>query len=125
MGLSKSELGIWGEKEAVRFLKKQGLRILQKNFVSAVGEIDIVATDGDELVFVEVKTRTVEDFGGPLRAVTPAKRRKVALVARSFIARYGTGDCPCRFDVVGITLVEGRKKPEIEHVRNAFTVGGR
>jgi len=122
MDHSKTEFGRWGEKQAIRFLKRQGYRILQKNYVSGLGEIDVVAVDGDVLVFIEVKTRTGEDFGGALSAVGRAKRRKMTQVARGYLARHGTPETPCRFDVVGITRVEGKKTPEIELVRDAFSL---
>jgi len=124
MESERSELGRWGEKQAARFLKTHGYRILEKNYVSSVGEIDIVARDGDVLVFVEVKTRTDEELGGPLEAVGRAKRRKLALVARSFLQRHKLDDISCRFDVVGVTRAKGQKEPDIELVREAFTLGG-
>jgi putative endonuclease len=113
-------LGRWGEKVASRFLKSQGYRILHRNYVTSVGEIDLVAREGDVLVFVEVKTRTSDDFGGPLLAVDRAKQRKLGLLARSFLARKRLGEVPCRFDVVGVLFHEDRKDPEIELVRDAF-----
>ncbi|HUV39502.1 MAG TPA: YraN family protein, partial [Planctomycetota bacterium] len=85
MSTDKDQLGRWGEKQAVRFLKKQGYRVLGRNVASGVGEIDVVARDGDEVVFVEVKTRTDEDFGGPLLAVDRAKRRKLVQLARTWL----------------------------------------
>ena len=118
----KDELGKWGEERAARFLKKQGLRVLERNVELPAGEIDLVARDGDSLVIVEVKTRTEADFGGPLGAVNAAKRRKLVQVARSYLARRRAGEPPCRFDVVGVTRVEGRKEPEIELVRDAFSL---
>ena len=114
-----SELGRWGEKEAAKFLRHLGYDVLEKNFVCPAGEIDIVAREGDELVFVEVKTRTEADFGGPLAAVNATKRRKLALVASSYLARRRAGELPCRFDVVGVTRKPGGEG-EIEHVRDAF-----
>ena len=122
MESDRSEFGRWGEKLAARFLRRQGYRIIRRNFLSPAGEIDIVAREGDVLVFVEVKTRTGDDFGGPLAAVGHGKRRKVAQAARSYLARHRIPDAPCRFDVVGVTRVEGRKEPEIELVRDAFSL---
>jgi putative endonuclease len=124
--MDKDTLGRWGEKQAAKFLKRQGLRILVKNARSTVGEIDLVAREGGELVFVEVKTRTSGGFGGPLRAVNPAKRRKLVQLARTFLAQNHLGDdTPCRFDIVGITLAEDGKTPEIEYVPDAFDAFGR
>jgi putative endonuclease len=125
MESAKDELGRWGEKFASRFLKRQGYRVLARNVVLPVGELDIVARDGEELVFVEVKTRTSGEFGGPLGAVGPAKRRKIIQAARSYVAQHRLGECPCRFDVVGVTRGEEGKEPEVELVRGAFTLGGR
>ena len=124
MALEKDDLGCWGEKQAAKFLKGLGCRILEQNFVSPVGEIDLIALDGEELVFVEVKTRTAADFGGPLPAVNAAKRRKIAQVAKSYLARRRSTELPCRFDVVGVTQkLDGGC--EIEHIRDAFTASGR
>lgn len=122
MDTGKSKLGRWGEKQAVRFLKRRGYRIIGRNVTSGVGEIDVVARDGDELVFVEVKTRTDADFGGPLLAVNRGKRRKLIQLARTYLARHRIPECPCRFDVVGVTRVEGKRKPDVELVRDAFTL---
>ena len=125
MDSSKTELGRWGEKQAIRHLKRQGYRIIQRNYVSRVGEIDVVARDADVLVFVEVKTRTGDEFGGALEAVGRAKRKKLVQLARTYLAQHRIPECPCRFDVVGVTRIEGEKKPDIELVRNAFTLSGR
>lgn len=125
MESAKDEFGRWGETLAARFLKQAGYRILARNVVTPVGELDIVAREGEELVFVEVKTRTSGEFGGPLGAVGPAKRRKIIQSARSYLARHRMDECPCRFDVVGVTRVEGKTDPDVELVRGAFSAGGR
>ncbi|KPL02369.1 MAG: hypothetical protein AMK75_02910 [Planctomycetes bacterium SM23_65] len=125
MDASKTELGRWGEKQAIRHLKRQGYRIIQRNVVSHVGEIDVVARDRDVLVFVEVKTRTGDEYGGPLEAVGRAKRRKLVQLARTYLSQHKIPECPCRFDVIGVTRVEGKKKPRIELVKGAFTLSGR
>jgi len=124
MDNEKSKLGRWGEKEAVRFLKRRGYRIIGRNVASGIGEIDVIARDGDELVFVEVKTRTRADFGGPLPAVDRSKRRKLIQLARTYLAQHRMEDVDARFDVVGVTAVEGGKKPEIELVQDAFSLNG-
>ena len=121
----KDELGKWGEERAARFLKKQGLRVLERNVELPAGEIDLVARDGDSLVIVEVKTRTEADFGGPLAAVNPSKRRKLVTLARSYLARRSLGETPCRFDIVGVTQKLNSPSPEIEYIRDAFDASGR
>jgi putative endonuclease len=119
---SKDRLGRRGERHAARFLKKHGCRILARNLDLGIGEIDLVARDGDELVFVEVKTRTGPAFGGPLMAVDRSKRRKLVALARTYLAKHKLDDVGCRFDVVGVTFADGKKAPEVEHVRGAFTL---
>ena len=119
---NKDKLGRLGEKQAARFLKRRGYRILGRNVALGIGEIDLVARDGDELVFVEVKTRTDDDFGSPLLAVDRHKRHKLVQLARTYLAKHNISDAPCRFDVIGITARDGRKDPEIELVRDAFTL---
>jgi putative endonuclease len=85
------------------------------------GEIDIVARDGEVIVFVEVKTRDGRDFGAPAEAVTFRKRRRLRATANDFLARHRLTDRPCRFDVVAIQ-VEG-DRPVIEVYKSAFEVG--
>ncbi len=119
------ELGKWGEDRAARFLISRGMKVLERNVELPPGEIDLVARDRDTLVFVEVKTRTEADFGGPLMAITPAKRRKLVTLAKSYLARRRVGEVPCRFDVVGVTQRLGCPEPEIEYVPDAFTASGR
>lgn len=103
------------EKVAADYLEKQGLQILQRNFSSRFGEIDIVAREGRYLVFVEVKYRATDSGGHPLEAVDIRKQRRIGRTADFYLLRFGYGEAtPCRFDVVGIV------GDEIIHVRNAF-----
>ncbi len=103
MTRKRLNFGQAGEEAAVAFLKKKGYRILETNFRSAVGELDIVAEQKQTVVFIEVKTRSSPEFGHPSQAVTPAKQRKLAQVAQSFLARYKIQDRDIRFDVVSIS----------------------
>ena len=112
----KKLLGRAGELKAKKFLKKQGYKILEQNFSTRIGEIDIIAKDGDILVFVEVKTRTNEDFGLPSEAVTARKRQKYGLVASEYILKNDLVDPPCRFDVVEVE--EGK----VNLIKDAFTL---
>ena len=111
-------LGNRGELVAARHLRRRGHKILMRNFRTRGGEIDIVAREGDILVFVEVKTSGSDDGSAPHQRVTPAKQHRLTLAARSYIANYDVRPS-FRFDVVSIVWVEGRR-PEIEHIRNAF-----
>lgn len=110
-------LGIEGEELAVRFLKKKGYKIVLRNFKSPVGEMDIIAEDGDTLVFVEVKTRTDDSFGHPFEAVTPRKREKLRKVALGYL-KHSRRDTPARFDVLSIET-DGANH-NIEHIKDAF-----
>jgi putative endonuclease len=113
-------LGVRGEKLAGRFLRRQGFKILYRNFRGRHGgEIDLVCRDGDTLVFVEVKTRTREDYGRPLEAVNQSKQRRIALGAFAWLRLLGNPDILFRFDVVEVVVSEGAE-PVIDLVRNAF-----
>ena len=112
-------VGILGEKLARKHLKRQGYRILDKNYRTSLGEIDIIAEEKGVLVFVEVKTRRDHSCGHPLEAVTPAKCRQISKVALFYLAENKMESRDARFDVVAVSL--GTKgKPEIELVQNAF-----
>ena len=109
-----------GEEHACRELLRRGYTILARRYRSRYGEIDIIARDGEALVFVEVKTRSTERFGSPLEAVTPAKQRKVIRMAADYVGRSRLFTVACRFDVVGVWLTAG--KPRIDVVVDAFSV---
>jgi putative endonuclease len=107
-----------GERIAVDFLVKKGYRIVRRNYRFGRGEIDIVAQDGAELVFVEVKTRRTSTFGEPEEAVTRKKQSQIRTVAEGYLFEHAIDDQPCRFDVIAVTC----KKNEyfISHLENAF-----
>ena len=115
----KKELGKKGEEKALRFLKKEGYRIVEQNYVCKMGEMDIIAKEKDTLVFVEVKTRTSMAFGPPQLAVTQFKQRQLSKVALYFLKEKKLEDIKARFDVVAI-LLPPEKREEIELIRNAF-----
>jgi putative endonuclease len=120
MSKNHLELGRNSEKMAVRFLKKQGYRILETNYRNSCGEIDIVARYGDTITFVEVKARSSLRFGAPKSAVTEKKQRKLSMVALGYLKEKGKTGNRARFDVVSILFGQNSKKPEIELVENAF-----
>lgn len=103
------------ENLAAAFLEREGLKILERNYRCRFGEIDLVAASGAALVFVEVRARKSEAFGGAAGSITAAKRRRLVAAARHYLARQ-RADCACRFDVV---LVRGPAR-EIEWLANAF-----
>jgi len=114
-------LGISGENLACDALARRGYAIIARRYRTRVGEIDIVAKDGDTLVFVEVKTRTSEDFGIPAEAVTWRKQRRIVTMARWYLTEKGLHGCLCRFDVVTVLCRPGLL-PVIDVVKNAFMV---
>jgi len=115
--------GRWGEDAAERFLRKKGYRILTRNYRTRGGELDIVAMDGDTLVFVEVKSRRSERFGGPIEAVDAVKQARMTKAAFAYIANELSSQPPCRFDVVGVRSHKGGRET-YELVRDAFELAG-
>ncbi|MBA2270409.1 MAG: YraN family protein [Chthoniobacterales bacterium] len=114
------ERGASGEKLACRYLRRHGFKILYRNFRGrSGGEIDIVCRDVDTLVFVEVKTRTREDFGRPLDAVDKQKQKRISRGALAWLRMLDNPDILFRFDVVEVILAE-EAPPRIELLRNAF-----
>jgi len=113
-------LGSEGEDLAVKFLKKNGYRILSRNYKTPIGEIDIIAKDGNTTVFIEVKTRTNDFFGYPFEAVNKGKRQKLKNLALLYLKKQGK-ELPVRFDVLSITCAENGNK-KIEHIKDAFEV---
>ena len=115
-------LGTQGEKLACQLLKRNGYKILYRNFRGRTGgEIDVVCRDRDTLVFVEVKTRTREDFGRPLDAVDRDKRKRISRGGLAWLRLLGDPDILFRFDVVEVIIAEGTP-PRIELIRNAFAL---
>ncbi len=98
----KRAIGTEYEERARVYLKEQGYQILDSNFYCKEGEIDIIAKDGEVLVFVEVKYRGDLQKGHPFEAVTITKQRKISKCARYYLYRHHLQEMPCRFDVVGI-----------------------
>lgn len=108
-----------GEQKAAEYLKQQGYRILQRNFYSRYGEIDIIAREGRYLVFIEVKYRTNTSHGSPQEAVSRKKQRTICKVANYYRLTHGIPeDTPCRFDVVAIL------EDDIILLRDAFEYQG-
>ena len=114
-------LGAWGEDLAAAYLEKHGLRVHARNWRPrhGFGEIDIVAREGDTLVFVEVKARRSTRFGEPGEAVHWRKQQTIARIAAEYVLRHGIGTGSCRFDVVSVVFGDGLR-PRLEVVRGAF-----
>src|SRR6266545_7454343 len=104
---ARVQLGKLGEDCACRELERRGYVILERRYRTRRGEIDIVATDGGVLVFVEVKARRGTAFGAPAEAVTWHKQRKLLQLAAAYIAAKRLPEVPCRFDVVSVSWPRG------------------
>jgi len=100
--MNTKDLGRTGENRAVNFLEQKGFSIIKTNYRTPEGEIDIVAQDGNTLVFVEVKTRRSLSYGSPEEAVDTLKQKQLKKIAEKFISHYQLFDRDCRFDVVAL-----------------------
>ena len=114
----RQRYGQKGEEIAARHLEKCGYQILEKNYRTNLGEIDIIARDKDFIVFVEVKARQTESFGNPKEAITADKQRKISRVALQYLKSSRQFEARARFDVVAVQPSEGCRR--IEVVKNAF-----
>jgi len=115
----RRDLGAFGERVAAAHLEAKGYRIRARNFRCREGEIDIVAEDGDCLVFVEVRTRRGDAFGTPAESVTAAKERRLLTVARAYLQEHPDVPANQRIDVVGIELSKGRLLA-VQHIEGAI-----
>ncbi len=121
MTQERQDIGQLGEKLALRHLKKRGYRILDRNFRCRRGEIDIVATQKNYLVFVEVRTKTTLAFGSPEESITQAKRDNLIAAALTYINEHQKLPPLWRIDVVAIELDQKRRSTRIEIIENAIS----
>ena len=115
----RAAIGSEGERAAADFLEARGYRILERNYRTKLGELDLVAEEGDTLVFIEVKVRLNDRFGGPAAAITSAKQSRIARLAQQYVVSRRLGGRPCRFDVVLIWGSDPRTR-RIELLPGAF-----
>lgn len=114
-------LGRRGEDVAHRYLERSGFRVVARNYrPGADSEIDIVAREGETVVFVEVKSRASADFGSPDRAIDDEKQKHILRAARSYVTRAGVAWSQVRFDVISVVFTD---PPSIRHMRDAFFEG--
>ena len=116
------ELARRGEQLVADALIEMGWRIIERNYHFGRGEIDIIAFDGTDTVFVEVKTRLSPNFGAPEYSVTPSKQRQIIKVAQGYLFEKQLSECSCRFDVATVEFQQGEH--QINHIRNAFMAWG-
>jgi len=114
-------VGSRGEKLAVDFLKRRGYKIIQRNFRCREGEIDIIAQQGDCLVFVEVRTKKGSRFGTPEESVTLSKREKLISLANAYLQACDNPPAWWRIDVVAVELAPDNKVSRLEHIENAVS----
>jgi len=115
---ARQSFGKMGEDLACAELARRGYAILARRYRTRFGEIDIVARDGEVTVFIEVKARAGQEFGGGAEAVTAWKQRRITQMAVDYLARHRLHDRPCRFDVVTIELAG--ESPRVEVYAHAF-----
>lgn len=121
--MDSRELGTYGEEQAALYLRSKGYDILKMNFRCRTGEIDIIASDMDYLVFVEVKLRKNGNYGTAAEYVMYSKQRRILSAARYYLAGKKLEKQP-RFDVVEVIAPQGEKeKPKINHIEDAFSYG--
>lgn len=116
--MDSKSLGQIGEDIASVYLKSRGYEILERNFRSLIGEIDIIAKDGENLIFIEVKTKSNKDFGLPQEMVTAKKQNKLIKVADSYLKEKNLEDIPWRIDVVAI--IKNKNGNQIKLIKNAI-----
>ena len=116
--LGNRRKGNRGEDEALRYLRSRGLRLVERNYRTRYGELDLIMRDGETLVFVEVKWRATLAYGSPVEAVDERKRRAVRDMSEQYLAEKEPDFDEVRFDVVGILAGSGRGA--IQHVPHAF-----
>ncbi len=117
---SSKQIGDFGEKLALKYLRKRGYRIRETNFRCREGEIDIIAQDKDYLVFVEVRTRRGSDFGTPEESLTMAKKERLISLALAYLQTNRNLPPLWRLDVVAIELDQDNQISRIELIQNAI-----
>ncbi len=118
MTLDKKELGARGERAALRFLRRNGMRLRTRNWRFRSGEVDLVMQEGETIVFVEVRSRSADVPEHPMEMLGARKQSRMVRVAEEYLYRYKLLDRPWRIDCVFVTF-DGRGTPQFEHVRNA------
>ena len=117
-GSDRIRIGREGEDIAVAYLKREGYTVLDRNYRCLFGEVDIVAKDGDTIVFVEVKSRRSDRFGDPQMAVGVEKQKKLCRISMKYLEEHRLYPCNARFDVVAVKMFPAGNQVEV--IRNAF-----
>ncbi len=123
--LPRSRLGDRGELEAERYLLKLGYQIVARQYADRMGEIDLIAVDGQTVVFVEVKTRRSDAWEDPSEAVDLQKQTRMTRTAMAFLKQHGLLERAARFDVISVIWPADTARPTIRHFINAFEPTGK
>jgi len=119
MPSDKRKFGDWGERAAEFYLKNKGYEIIEKNFNTRYGEIDLICKKGDRFIFVEVKTRRNRRFGTPEEAVTRKKQEHLIAAAQIYISSKNRSDIQWQIDVLAVEGEPGAEKIAVRHLENA------
>lgn len=124
MTFSRINSGRKGEEEAVLYLRKNGYKIIKRNYRTKLGEIDIIADCEGCICFVEVRAKNNPGFGSPEETISGKKQSRISKAALAYIKKFRLEDRSCRFDVVSVEGVDA-DRPEIRLIKNAFELSGR
>jgi putative endonuclease len=116
--MSKKKLGKFGEEAAVQYLESAGFRILERNWQIQAGEIDVIAEHKGDIVFVEVKTRTSDLYGGPEESITYQKRKRIIRASLAYLLEEDKIDSDWRVDLIGIYCTREHDLLRVEHYEN-------
>lgn len=121
--ITNRDLGALGEKLAAKYLKQNGIKVLEKNYKCKAGEIDLIARDGEEIAFIEVKTRPADPYVRGMYAVTPQKQQHLLRAAAYYLAEHPSPLQP-RMDVMEVELDAENRLVRVNYIRSAFIQGG-
>jgi putative endonuclease len=121
--LTRRELGALGERHAARALRAKGYRLLEANYRTKQGELDLIARDGETLVIVEVRTRTTTDHVTPLASVDARKQAQLARMTRYYLRDRRLPECYCRYDIVEVFATPSGHVTAVHHIPSAFVEG--
>ncbi|MCX6170043.1 MAG: YraN family protein [Ignavibacteriales bacterium] len=119
MNTNKRKTGNYGEDLACKFLQQLGYQIVERNYFYGHGEIDIIVKDKDELVFIEVKYRTNDEYGPPELSISKGKQKLIRRTAEAYLFDKKISEQNCRIDLIAILHLKD-EKPKINHIKNAF-----
>lgn len=120
MTMARRRRGLIGEAAAATYLEQKGYRIIDRNYRCPLGELDIIANDGGEIVFIEVRTRSSTIFGTPQESVIGRKQLRLRRLAAYYLNTQGLAGRACRFDVVAVMLDGRERVASIELIKGAF-----